>query len=106
MPEINIDIMSRSLEYLGYAPLDPDIRQKSGAHTDHLFLWVLEQFEKYRSYDPEADRQSQKMMLRCVDEQVVKYLSSCPNSTSEDKKIRKQFQDLRIMKFRSLGEMK
>lgn len=106
MPEINTGIMNESLECLGYAPLSPKIRQKSGAHTDRLFLWVLEQFEKYRSHDMETDRQTQKIMLKCIDELVVKCLASYPEGTTEGRKKRKMLKNLRIMKFRSFGEMK
>lgn len=105
MPEIDADIMNASLEHLGYAPLSPEIQQKSGARTDCLFLWVLEQFKRYRTHDLEADKQLLKKMLQSVDGEVAKYHTSLrSDSTSEGKKKRKQLHDLRIMKFRSFGE--
>lgn len=105
MPEINISIMNDALTYLGYAPLSFDICQKSGAHTDALFLWILEQMENCRSDNPEADRYLQKRMLRCVDEQIVTSIPKLSaNDTEQGKIYKRQLQDLRIMKFRFFGK--
>lgn len=104
LPTLTVDIMNECLESLGYAPLSPDIRTKSGTHTDCLFLWILEQFEQYRTDTPLADKQRQKQMLRYVDEKIVRYLSSIRmDSSPNGKQKKKQLQDLRIMKFRSFG---
>lgn len=98
MPEISQKIMDDCLRGLGYAPLSEEIQRRSGAYADRLFLWILAQFDKYRSGDIEKDRQVQKAMMERMDAYIVRKISE-----DENGKHRKILQDLRIMKFRSFG---
>ncbi|MBS6196385.1 MAG: hypothetical protein KH828_12475 [Clostridiales bacterium] len=108
MPEVNREILNQCLVKLGYAPLSERIRRKSGACMEDLLLWILEQFERYRSGEFEEDLRTQRAMLRCVDRVLVERLSelkekedTCKNRSREQRKI---LQDLRPMKFRSFGK--
>lgn len=106
MPEINTAVMNHCLDYLNYAPLSGDIRSKSGACPDRLYLWLLEQFERYRTEELDMDLENQKQMLKYADKKVTQRLRGLESmgDSAEKKSMRKKLQDLRIMKFRSFGK--
>lgn len=109
IPEINREVMDDALKCLGYAPLATHIKKRSGACADRMFLWILGQFDRYRTGSIENDIEIQKRMLCCLDEQVVQRLNDIKENASvvNKERTRKILQDLRIMKFRSFGkEMK